>query len=162
MLLSRFLPSLLRARSDVASCNFGVGSPVVVTSIYLVSVAPSVLVIVALEGTELLGGSSLGSSLFSCSLLRAVIRENVALIRFSPDELTGLLLLPDLANLEAALESLWAVVSSTGVAGVDAISGRGILAVVLATVLPVYARLPRRSSGKLILRLGVSTSTESL
>jgi hypothetical protein len=84
--------------------------------------------------------SLLCSGLWNDSLLRRPIREKVALIRFSPDELVGLLLLP---KREAARESLWTVLSSVGVTGFDLPSGGRMLLAALPRLISVGALLPR-------------------
>jgi hypothetical protein len=159
---------LLRARIGIGSLGLSVDSSSTTVTIAsrgslvksVVGIVEVFVVTTVVPANSLLA-SALGSPLFSWSLLRIAIREIVELIRFSPEELAGLLLLPG-ANFEAALEILCTVVSSTGVAGVDVASGARKLLAVLPTLVSVYAMLPRRSSGKLILCLGLSISAESL
>jgi hypothetical protein len=97
--------------------------------------------------------------LFKESLLRIKFsREKAPLIRPSPDWLVGRLLVVDLSTLDAARDILCAVVSSLGVTGAEAARVTGAPWMLLpALVRPgsVNARLPRRSSCRVRLCLGV-------
>jgi len=144
--LPLFLPLLLLDRSISPSSGFNEVSSTVIE--VRGSDGPSVEVTVSL--VEIVSLET--SACFNESLLRIKFSlENVALIRFSPDALLGRLLLPDLVNLAAARDILCAVVSSLGVTGADIACK---LLAVLARLVSVKARLPRRSSGRLMLRLG--------